>query len=298
MIIDVRCRFTGGESASYYRNQLRKSGRLELIESLKEGTEASFFREIETAGITTAVSASGLNPGAQLAKYALPDRTTSNDELADIQKRNPGKFIACGGIDVSDTFHNSLEEIERCVHALEIHVFGIEPGRAPGCNPSDPRLFPVYELLQDLDATIIIQTSGLKGGRYLNYAHPDHIEIICQHFPHLRIICAHGCYPYVREAIAVAMRRENIWLSPEGYLWHLGHEDWLRAINKDLEGFSNNFLFGSAYPLTPIKVFVENFRKLPWAEGVLPKLFYRNALEALNLSGNQVFCEQYDRGDS
>ncbi len=289
MIIDVRCRFTGGESADYYRNQLRKSGRLELIESLKEGTEASFFHEIEAAGITTAVSASGCNPGAKLAKYTFPDRTTSNDELADIQRRNAGKFVACGGIDVSNTFHNSLEEIERCFKQLDICVFGIEPGRAPGCAPSDDSLFDVYALLQDLDATVIIQTSGLKGGQYLTYAHPNHIERISEHFPHLRIICAHGCYPYVREAIAIAMRRDNIWLSPEGYLWHMGHEDWLRAVNKNLEGFANKFLFGSAYPLTPIKDFVENFKKLPWAEGVLSKLLYENALDALNLRDNKTF---------
>jgi len=289
MIIDVRCRFTGGKSADYYRTQLTKSSRLELIESLKEGTEESFFKEIQSAGVTTAVSASGLNPGARLGKYNLPDRTTLNDELAEIQARNPGKFIACGGIDVSNTVHNSLDEIQRCVHDLNIKVFCIEPGRAPGCNPSDTKLFNVYKILQELDCTIIIQTSGLKGGTYLNYAHPDHIEVVAENFPDLRIICAHGCYPYVREAIAIAMRRNNIWLSPEGYLWHLGHEDWLRAINKNFEGFSNKFLFGSAFPLTPIKTFVENFIKLPWENDVLPKLLYKNALDALNLRDNKDF---------
>ncbi len=293
MIIDVRCRFTGGKSADYYRTQLKKSGRLALIESLKEGTEESFFNEIEKAGVTTAVSASGLNPGARLGKYILPDRTTLNDELAEIQKRNFGRFIACGGIDVSNTFHNSIDEIQRCVHNLNIKVFGIEPGRAPGCNPSDARLFAVYNILQELNCTVIIQTSGLKGGTYLNYAHPDHIEIVSEKFPDLRIICAHGCYPYVREAIAIAMRRNNIWLSPEGYLWHLGHEDWLRAINKNFEGFSKKFLFGSAFPLTPIKTFVENFIKLPWEDDVLPKLLYRNALDALNLHDNKDFIEFY-----
>jgi predicted TIM-barrel fold metal-dependent hydrolase len=289
MIIDVRCRFTGGKSSDYYRNSLKKSGRLELIESLKEGTEESFFKEIEAAGITTAVSASGLNPGAKLGKYTFPDRTTLNDDLADIQRRNPGRFIACGGIDVSDTFHNSIDEVQRCVNDLNIKVFGIEPGRAPGCNPSDPRLFDLYSMLQELDCTVIIQTSGLKGGVYLNYAHPDHIEIVAEKFPDLRIICAHGCYPYVREAIVIAMRRNNIWLGPEGYLWHLGHDDWMRAINKDFEGFSNKFLFGSAYPLTPIKAFVDNFKNLPWADGILSKLLYKNALDALNLHNNNDF---------
>ena len=291
MIIDVRCRYTGGHSANYYREQLQKSGRLHLIESLKDGSEDSFFREIQNAGITTAVSASGMNPGATLGKYTFADRKTLNDDLADIQKRHPAKFIACGGLDVSNTFHDCLQETERCYYELGIRVFGIEPGRAPGCYPSDPRLDDLYGLLQRLNCTVIIQTSGLKGGLYLDYANPHHIEIVAQKFPDLRIICAHGCYPYVREAIVTAMRRENIWLSPEGYLWHLGHEDWLRAINKDFEGFSNKFLFGSAYPLTPIKAFVDNFKALSFSEEVLPKLLYRNALAALNLNGNEAFSK-------
>ena len=294
MIIDVRCRFTGGKSADYYRTQLKKLGRLELIESLKEGTEQAFFDEIENAGITTAVSVSGHNPGAKLGKYSFSDRTTSNDELADIQKRNPGKFIACGGLDVSNTFHNSIEEIERCYYELNIDVFCTEPGRAPGCYPSDESLFPVYKKIQELNCTLIMQSSGLKGGQYLNYAHPDHIEVLSENFPELRIVCAHGCYPYVREAIAIAMRRNNIWLSAEGYLWHLGHDDWMRAINKNFEGFSEKFLFGTSYPLTPIKTFVKNFKKLDWAEGVLPKLLYKNALNALNLHHKTEFREIYN----
>lgn len=295
MIIDVRCRFTGGKSAEYYREQLKKSGRLPLIKSLEEGTEESFFREIEEAGVTTAVSASGFNPGAKLGKYTFADRTTSNDDLAELQQKYPGKFIACGGIDVSDTFHQGLEEIQRCYFDLGIRVFGIEPGRAPGCNPSDSRLDDYYRLLQELNCTVIIQTSGLKGGTYLDYANPHHIEVVAHKFPHLRILCAHGCYPFVREAIVIAMRRENIWLSPEGYLWHLGHEDWMRAINKDFEGFSNKFLFGTAYPLTPIKAFVENFKKLPFEAEVLPKLLYKNALTALNLWEKEEFKQIYAR---
>jgi hypothetical protein len=293
VIIDVRCRFTGGKSAEYYRKQLQKSGRLHLIKSLEHGTEEAFFQEIEEAGVTTAVSASGFNPGANLGKYTFADRTTSNEELAEIQKRNPRKFLACGGIDVSNSFHNSIEEIQRCFFDLGISVFGIEPGRAPGCDPSDACLDDVYQILQELNCTVIIQTSGLKGGKYVQYAHPHHIEQVAEKFPYLRIICAHGCYPYVREAIVTAMRRENIWLSPEGYLWHLGHEDWMRAINKNFEGFSDKFLFGTAFPLTPIKPFVENFKKLPFEEEFLPKLLYRNALNALGLNEHIHFKDFY-----
>lgn len=286
MIIDVRCRYTGGASASYYREQLKKSGRLHLIESLKEGTESSFFREIQDAGVSIAVSASGYNPGAKLGRYNFPDRTTSNDELANVQKRNPLSFLACGGIDVSNTFHDSIQEVHRCAEELNIKIFSIEPGRAPGCLPSDRRLNDFYNAVQKVNGTVIIQSSGLKGGKYLDYANPHYIEEVSERFPDLRIICAHGCYPFVREAIATAMRRDNIWLSPEGYLWHLGHDDWLRAINKKLEDFHKKFLFGSAYPLTPIKKFIDNFLQLPWEENIKDDILYKNSIKALGIKEN------------
>jgi predicted TIM-barrel fold metal-dependent hydrolase len=57
----------------------------------------------------------------------------------------------------------------------------------------------------------------------------------------------------------------------------------LRAINKDFEGFSNKFLFGSAYPLTPLKAFVDNFKSLPFSKEIFEKLLYKNALAALNI---------------
>lgn len=293
MIIDVRCRYTAGESASYFRTILAKNGRLPLIRSVNEGTEAAFFEEIEAAGITTAVSASGFNPGACLGKYELPDRTTSNDVLADVQRRNTGRFIAVGGIDVSNRFHSGLDEIRRCNNELGVNIFNIEPGRAPGCDLDDECLFPFYRLMEELGSVVILQTSGLKGGRYLNYAHPDRVERVAERFPELSIICAHGCYPYVREAIVMAMRRENVWLSPEGYLWHLGHDDWLRAVNKNFENFSRKFLFGSAFPLTPIKPFVENFLALNWEKEFLNRLLYRNALDALKLTRVSPFDRIY-----
>lgn len=293
MIIDVRCRYTAGAAASYYRAALTKSGRLPLIRSVNEGTEEAFFSEIAEAGITTAVSASGFNPGARLGKYDFPDRLASNDVLADVQARNPGRFVAVGGIDVSNQFHDGLAEIQRCKNELGVNIFNVEPGRAPGCNPDDEVLYPFYRQMEKQEGVLILQTSGLKGGRYLDYAHPDRVERVADRFPGLNIVCAHGCYPYVREAIAIAMRRSNIWLSPEGYLWHLGHHDWMRAINENFENFAHRFLFGTAYPLTPIKPFVENFLALDWKTEFLPRLLYLNALEALRLKGTRTFDSMY-----
>jgi len=284
---------TAGDAAGYFVNRMTHAGRMNRIGAFTDFSTDSFFEEIQAAGVTTAVSVSGLNPGAKLGRFDLPPRTTSNDDLARVQRDNPGSFLAVGGIDVSNAFHDALAEIDRCANELNMRAVCIEPGRAPGCLISDERLYPIYEKCQYLDLTMIIQTSGGLGGQYVDYANPKYVEIMAETFPRLRIICGHGCYPYVREAIVMASRRDNVWLSPDGYFFHMGHEDWVRAINYNLMSFSERFLFGSAYPLTAIGLFVENFMKVSWREEVLEKILYRNALKALGLENDPVFRQMY-----
>ena len=96
MIIDMRCRLTTSEGSDYFRIQTKKSGMWERVDAFQEGTEESFFAEVAQAGITTAVSVSGNNPGMKLGSKDLPDRTTSNDYMADVQRRNWGRYIRRG----------------------------------------------------------------------------------------------------------------------------------------------------------------------------------------------------------
>lgn len=293
MIIDTRCRLTSGDTAGYFVDRMDRHGRRDRINAFNDFSVESFMAEIGAAGITTAVSVSGLNPGARLGRHDLPARTTSNDELGEVQRNYPGRFLAVGGIDASNQFHDALTEIERCVTQLDMKAVVIEPGRAPGCLISDERLYPIYEKCQALDIAMFLQTSGVLGGKYVDYANPKYVEQIAEEFPRLRIICGHGCYPYVREAIVMAARRDNIWLSPDGYFFHLGHDDWVKAINYNLMGFTEKFLFGSAYPLTAIQPFVENFMKVAWREEVLEKILFRNAIQALGLDQDPVFGDLY-----
>jgi predicted TIM-barrel fold metal-dependent hydrolase len=311
VIIDMRCRLTTREAAKYFFASMEKAGRLSEVPSLVEGTTESFFREIAAAGVTTAVSVSGMNPGGvrrvRRTPHTLPkddlgaplkygvkyqDRSTSNDLLAQVQKEYPGRFIGAAGIDVSNTFHNALEEIERCVKDLGLKVVCIEPGHVPGYRLHDRRLLPIYQKCMDLGMPIILHT-GPFGARYVDNAHPIYIDQVADDFPDLPLICGHGCYPFVREIITVAARRDNVYPSPDLNIFRLGTEDWLKAVNENIGGLSDKFLFGSAYPLISIKSYIDRFFKLPWKEEVLDKILYKNALRALKLGSDPVFREMY-----
>jgi predicted TIM-barrel fold metal-dependent hydrolase len=296
VIIDLRCRLTTAGAAEYFVDRMSLLGRLDRIPALATADENAFFAEVSAAGVTTAVSVSGCNPGSRLGRHDLPARTTPNDLLADVQQRYPGRFLGVAGIDVSETFHNAREEIDRCVNQLGLKAICIEPGRAPGCLLNDRRLYPVYEQCQALGVPVIAQTSGGLGGRLVDYANPRYVEEVADDFRQLHIICGHGCYPFVREAIVMATRRDNVWLSPDIYFFHLGHEDWVKAINANLSGFADRFLFGSSYPLTAIGPYVQNFMKVGWKPDVVERILFRNALTALKIQEDPRFIAIYGAG--
>lgn len=294
MIIDMRCRLNVKEAGEYFSpTTATQRGHAGAAAVQPAPTIDGFFKEIEGAGITTAVSVSGNSPGMRIGHRVIQDRTTPNDLLADVQKKYLGKFIGVAGIDAGNVFHNALGELERCVKVLGLKAVFIEPGRSPGCLLDDRRLYPIYEKCVELNVPLIPQTSAYIGGKNIEYGHPKYIDQIAEDFPDLNIICGHACYPYVREMIIVASRRDNVWASPDGCLFRLGTEDWVKAVNQNEFGFADKFIFGSAYPLRPLKPFVDAFFQLPWKKEVLDKILYKNAIKALKLENDRVIREMY-----
>lgn len=291
-IIDVRCRVTIPEAGDYFSARAKARGRLDSIKSFATGTIEGFFAEINEAGITTAVSTSGQTPAMKIGGRTMLARTTSNDLMAKLQREHWGKFIGVAGIDAGNVLHDALDEIDRCA-TLGLRVVFIEPGRSPGCDLDDRRLYPLYEKCLEHGMVLFPQTSGPWGGKSIDYAHPRHIDQVAEDFPDLRIIAGHACYPYVREAIIVAARHENVFLSPDMYLLQMGTDDWVKSLNRNFFGLQDQFLFATCFPSIPIKPFMDEFWTLPLKPEVLPKILYRNALRVLRLEDDLTFKQMY-----
>ncbi|OGA46777.1 MAG: hypothetical protein A3F74_23430 [Betaproteobacteria bacterium RIFCSPLOWO2_12_FULL_62_58] len=293
MIIDMRCRPTIPELGNYFAEVSKKVFHsYDSIKGFKNPTMEGFFEEIGECGITTAVAPYGNSPGIKIGRHVMPARTASNDVMADLNRRHWGKFVGVAGIDAGNVYHSALQEIERCAK-LGLRAVFIEPGRSPGCDLDDRRLYPIYEKCVELDLTLMPQTTGVLGGRNIDYANPRHLDQVAADFPDLRIIAGHCCYPYGREAIVVGGRHENVYLSPDDTVFRLGTEDWIKAVNMNLHDCQNKFIFASAYPARPLKGVVDAFLKLSWKPEALPKILYKNALRALKLEEDPVFKEMY-----
>jgi predicted TIM-barrel fold metal-dependent hydrolase len=290
--IDVRCRVTIPEAGAYFSDRARARGRIDSIKAFASPTIEAFFEEINSVGITTAVSVSGQTPETTIGGRVMIARTTPNELMAKLQTEHWGRFIGVGGIDAGNVIHDAIAEIDSCV-ALGLRAIFIEPGRSPGCDLSDRRLYPIYEKCVERGLVIIPQTSGPWGGKELECVHPRHLDRVAEDFQALQIIAGHACYPYVREAIIVAARHPNVFLAPDMYLLQMGTEDWVKSLNENYFGLRDQFLFGASFPSIPIKPFMDGFHALPLKKEVLPKILYRNAMRVFKLENDPTYQAMY-----
>lgn len=287
VIIDARCRLPSASDGAYL--SARPDGaRFARWSGL---SAEGFFAALDRAGVRTAVSVSGNNDGLKLGARELPPRRTNNDDLSALEARFPGRFLGAAGIDVGGARHDPLAELERVVGEQGLRRIAIEPGRAPMLSEhvADRRLYPFYERAQELGVALFLQTSGLWGGESPDHAHPRWIDRVAHDFPRLHLICGHGAYPFVREMIAVAVRRANVFPSPDLYLYTPSGREWVYAVNRGQ--IADQFLFGSAFPLCgDIVRTVDRFLLQGWRPAVLDRILFKNALHALHLTDDPRFA--------
>lgn len=278
-VIDIRCRMITQESLAYFSH-------IEGVQA--HNTEAGFFDWLTKSGIHTALSPTPASLGLKLGRWELPPRHIDNDAQASLQMRYPGRFIGVAGIDPGNEVHRATDELERCVNTLGLRITTIEPGRLPllARNPADRRLDDFYSLSQELEVPVIIQSSGLKGGISLDYAHPTWIDDVAHRFPRLNLICAHGCVPFFRELEIVLRRRPNVFASPDCYTF--------RDFQSVRSYPPHQIIFASAYPFGSTNLMLARYLTANWKRRWLDDILYRNAIRALRLEGQPVFSSWMD----
>jgi uncharacterized protein len=291
VIVDVRCRLPRATDGGYFAARPGAAAPVEAAASPADD-EARFVRTLDRAGVRTAVAVAGNNDGLALGHRRMPPRRSDADEQARLQRAYPGRYLGVAGIDPSGSLHDPLAEVRRSVEELGLRAVAIEPGREPfdAPHPADPRLETLYGLVQELGATLLLQTSGYYGGRNVDYANPRWIDQVAEAFPGLRIVCGHGCYPFARELVAVAVRRPNVYPSPDLYLYTPARREWTYAVNRGL--IAGQLLFASGYPLgLPLAQSVRRFLVAGWRPRVLDRVLYRNALRAFALEDDPAFAQ-------
>ena len=285
MIIDMRARpptphFNSFFQPAFLKGLANRIGAKHLSQAYLDESVSDFVDEMDTAGVDIAIALGRNSPAMTTGKIAAPAGIVPNQHIADLQTQFPGRIVGFAGIDVAGAIHDPIIETQEYVINGDLHGIFIEPQRAFPSDPDDPRIFPLYELCEAKGVLVNIMT-GPVSGTHVGYADPAPIDRVAGQFPDLKIICGHGCWPRVDEIIAVAYKHANVYVSPDCYLFMPGASGrYVEAAN----GFmSDQFLFGSAYPVLPLDQAVEDFKKLPFSSDTLEKALSLNAKRLLNL---------------
>ncbi len=154
--------------------------------------------------------------------WARPEHTLwlsrfLNDNLAEVTRKHPDKFIALGTLPMQAP-DLAVKELERCVKELgfpgvQIGSHVEQPGKRDW-NLSEPKLFPIFEAAQDLGASVFVHPWDMMGhedmGKYwlpwLVGMPAETARAVCSlifggvfdRLPNLRVGFAHGggSFPY------------------------------------------------------------------------------------------------------
>lgn len=234
-------------------------------------TEEGFLAEVREAGLTHAVVVGRHTPAQHLP----------NDTIHRIVHGHP-ELIGIGAVDpVLQGEAAALAEVDRAISRLGLAGIDLEPGFGePPRHPDDPAYFPIYERCAQLGVPVFLMTGPTTPDP--RYNDPAPLAKLALAFPRLPIVCYHGYWPNVQQALGLAFRYENIHLVPDMYLFVAGSRPYVDAVNGYL---GEQFLFGSSYPFRPIRQSIDDFLALGFREDTLDRLLHGNAARLFGLAG-------------
>jgi predicted TIM-barrel fold metal-dependent hydrolase len=243
-------------------------------------------KEMDEAGIDYGVTPGrNVPPGPKaLDPAGTLSRMVTDQMLLDLSKSFDNRLFGLHGLDLSLSTNSLVAGLEWAVskHGLCGAVMELGHFAAPdgGILSADhKKLYPLYETLSKLDVFLMHQ-SGMYAAPDIGVNDWTPLDRVMQAFPQLKVVLAHGGYPRVVEALALATKHPNLYLSPDIYCHFPGGSLYLEAINM----LPDQFIYASAYPMGPLKESAEMALKFPLSSDVLEKYMYRNAARLLRVS--------------
>ncbi|MCG8548554.1 MAG: amidohydrolase family protein [Alphaproteobacteria bacterium] len=252
------------------RDRYTRSLGFEPAPSAVEQSIDLLITEMDTAGVTT---------GIVVGRHAGVLGSVSNADVVAICDDHPDRFIGVASIDPTNR-RKAVQQIEDALTA-GLKAVNIEPGAYPTpMFPDDRRLYPIYAHCEDASLPVLMMAGG-NAGPDIGYSNPETLDHVLVDFPDLNVILTHGGWPWVNQVLHLAMRRPNLYLSPDMYLANMpGMEDYVKAANGFL---ADRFIFASSYPFCPVAGYADWYRALPLSDDAREKTMYANAARLLGV---------------
>ena len=225
----------------------------------------------------------------------FPDINAGTPMLTDLEVSPPPSMSICPGINPHTLSDKSLAITENAIKnnkgivGLKIYAGYYH------VDITDPVYFPVYNLAEKYDITIVIHTGETFSERgLLKYSHPLRVDELAVARPEMRIVACHMGAPWVFDACEVVGKNSNVYLDISGML--VGNAEYINLqashpliVDRYRQAlvFLNRYdkvLYGSDWPLVPMGAYIEFCKKLI-PEDSHENVFYNNALKVFKLEG-------------
>ena len=209
----------------------------------------------------------------------------SNEQVAELAGQN-GRFIGFASVDPA--LEDAPRRLEKAVRGLGLKGLKLDPALQRFHLDDRNLAWPLYQVCAELGVPVLVHCGmswSLAG--QAKYARPLALEEVAQEFPRLRIVIAHFGWPWVEEALLVALKYRNVYLdtsivysgTPADALRHvLAERIGLDVLERSLQ---RQLLFGSNYPRADIRRSARAVAALPLSPSLRERLTRRNAEELL-----------------
>lgn len=149
----------------------------------------------------------------------------------------------------------------------------------------DPRLYEVYEYMQEAGRPVLIHTS--YEDIYQTDSNQEELRKILKMFPRLIMVIPHFCYPNVDNAFKFLKEYPQVYLDATNVFWVFSiippKEVWWEKIELYSERivFGTDFTMGMAFP----ERIYEHFARLPLSEKAKEDLLFRTAAKLASKCG-------------
>ncbi|WP_348682514.1 amidohydrolase family protein [Acidovorax soli] len=225
------------------------------------------------------MDAAGVHKGVVVGRLAGTLGSVPNADVQRIVAEHPGRFIGAASIDPTSR-KGACATIDQALRD-GFKLINIEPGSYPvPMYADDRRLYPIYAHCEDVGVPVIMMVGGTAGPD-LSYSDPIRTDRVLADFPQLKVVVAHGGWPWVNEILHIAFRRPNLYLSPDMYFSRMpGWEEYVKAADSFL---ADRMLYASSFPFCPVKDYKTWFERLPIKSENLAKVMGGNACRLLGL---------------
>ena len=208
----------------------------------------------------------------------------SNDEVASLVRQNGKRFVGFASVDPDST--KALTEMKRTKDELGLSGLKLNPALQE-FDPTSHAALEVYNEAERLGMPILVHTGITFSNRFsIQHNHPSIYDDIARKHPKLNICLAHMGWPWLWEAVMVAIRNPNVYLDTAGT--YVGTPiEHVRQVTAALSArvienvLGERLMFGSDFPRIEMNKMFNAITELPIRQDTLTRILGGNVLSFL-----------------